>query len=270
MAREDYWRVGTLNIWNRSAPWPERLALIKEELARLDLDAVALQEVLAFTGMPNQAEEIVAGTGWNAFYAPAMQIGPGLSMGNAVISRHALTDTEAIELPKDAGEPRSVAFAKVGVPHGPLPVFATHLVHQMHLGHVRCNHVKALAGIVAERAPIGGVPPVVMGDFNAEPDADEMRYLRGLTGLGGPYVYFADAWIAAMCEGPGYTYDRTNHYAARSREASRRIDYIYVRGPDRNLRGEVRSCELAWRNGSSDHFGVVAELHGAVRSSMGS
>jgi hypothetical protein len=33
----------------------------------------------------------------------------------------------------------------------------------------------------------------VMGDFNAEPDSDEIRFLRGLTGFGGPCVYFATA-----------------------------------------------------------------------------
>ena len=38
--------------------------------------------------------------------------------------------------------------------------------------------------------------------------------------------------------GPGFTFDRRNPNAARSHEPPRRIDYIFVRGPDRRLRGE--------------------------------
>jgi endonuclease/exonuclease/phosphatase family metal-dependent hydrolase len=149
-----------------------------------------------------------------------------------------------------------------------MPVFVTHLSYQAHLGHVRCAQVRALADHVAARAPIEGPPPVLLGDFNAEPDADEIRFLRGLTPLGGTSVYFADAWLAAG--GPGYTYDRRNVYALRSREPSRRIDYVFVRGPDRNFRGEPLSARLALDEPAgdvwpSDHFAVVADIWAALR-----
>jgi endonuclease/exonuclease/phosphatase family metal-dependent hydrolase len=103
-----------------------------------------------------------------------------------------------------------------------------------------------------------------MGDFNAEPDSDEMRYLRGLTGLGGPCVYFADAFHVAG-EGPGATFARRNPFAAPQREPDRRIDYVYVRGPDDAQRGEptsARVCFDAAHEGTfpSDHFGVVATI----------
>jgi hypothetical protein len=39
-------RVATLNIWNRSGPWPERLRLIREHLRTLDPDLIGLEEVL--------------------------------------------------------------------------------------------------------------------------------------------------------------------------------------------------------------------------------
>ena len=86
--------------------------------------------------------------------------------------------------------------------------------------------------------------------------------------LEGKTVFFADAWAYAG-EGPGYTYDRTNPYAGKAREPSRRIDYIFVRGPDRQFRGEPLRAELAFNavelGGAepvwpSDHFGVVADL----------
>jgi endonuclease/exonuclease/phosphatase family metal-dependent hydrolase len=87
-------------------------------------------------------------------------------------------------------------------------------------------------------------------------------------------VYFADAWAATAgldpASGPGWTYDRRNPYALRSREPSRRIDYVFVRGPDRSLRGEPLSARLVLTEAvdgvwPSDHFGVLAEIQAAPR-----
>jgi endonuclease/exonuclease/phosphatase family metal-dependent hydrolase len=266
--RRDVWRVATLNIWNRSGPWPQRLPLIREGLRALDADAIGLQEVLGFSGLPSQAHEIADGMGWNAFYAPAWSIGGGLTLGNAILSPHPLRDAAVFELPAPGIEGRNVAFARVDAPHGPMPLFVTHFTFQAHLGHVRCAQVRALVELVAAHAPLGEAPPIVIGDLNADPDADEIRFLRGLTPLGGTSVYFTDCWLEG--EGPGYTYDRRNVYALRSREPSRRIDYIFVRGPDRNYRGEPLRAWLAldqpvdgvW---PSDHFAVVADLYAAPR-----
>ncbi|HMG52312.1 MAG TPA: endonuclease/exonuclease/phosphatase family protein, partial [Kofleriaceae bacterium] len=110
---------------------------------------------------------------------------------------------------------------------------------------------------------------VVMGDFNAVPESDEIRFLRGQTSLDGRSVYFADCWAAAAT-GPGHTYDRKNPYALRSREPSSRIDYVFVRGPDAQLRGEPIAARLALDQPTdgvwpSDHFAVVADIHAAPR-----
>jgi endonuclease/exonuclease/phosphatase family metal-dependent hydrolase len=264
------WRVATLNIWNRQGPWAERLPLIRKALVELDADVIALQEVLGFTGMPSQAHEIAEGTGWNVHHVPAWNVGGGLTFGNAIVSPHPLSDLRSLPLPTPDGlDTRTVAFARVECQHGPMPVFATHLTWQLHLGNVRCEQVKALAKHVAEVAPIDGPPPVIMGDLNAEPDSDEMRFLRGLATLDGTSVYFADCWSATR-EDRGYTYDRRNPYALRSREPSRRIDYCFVRGPGRHLAGEPLSARLfadepAGEVWPSDHFGVVADIHAAKR-----
>lgn len=269
-ARRDLWRVATLNIWNRQGPWPQRLPLIREGLLALDADVIGLQEVLGFTGMPTQADELAAGTGWNVFHVPAWDLGGGLTFGNAILSPHPLLDTASLPLPTPPGlDTRTVAFARVDLPHGPMPVFVTHLTYQAHLGHVRCTQVRALADHVTARAPIEGPPPVVLGDLNADPDSDEMRFLRGLTPLGGTSVYFADCWHCTETA-PGHTYDRRNVYALRSREPSRRIDYAFVRGPDRRFRGEPIAARVAldqpvdgvW---PSDHFAVVADIWAAPR-----
>ena len=38
------------------------------------------------------------------------------------------------------------------------------------------------------------LPPILMGDFNADPSADEIRYLKGQHVIDGRSVYFADVW----------------------------------------------------------------------------
>ena len=268
-------RVATLNLWNRQGPWPQRKALIQAGLAGLGADVVALQEVLGFPGHPSQAHE-VAPDGWHVHHGAAWAIGGGLTFGNALISPHPLLDGAVLPLPTPPGlDTRTVVFARLDVPGGPVPVFGTHLTWQLHLGHVRCAQVRALALHVATLAPTAGAPPVLLGDFNAEPDSDEMRFLRGQCALGGESVYFADVWAATAdvdpARGPGFTYDRRNAYALRTREPSRRIDYIYVRGPDRSLRGEPLAAWLALDQPTdgvwpSDHYAVVADVQLAARA----
>jgi endonuclease/exonuclease/phosphatase family metal-dependent hydrolase len=278
-------RIATLNVWNKSGPWSERLVLIQRELTRLSPDVVGLQEVLRFA--PNgldgfvadarscQATEIAAGFGYHVAYAQAMDYSNGLKFGNALLSRFAISETRVFGLPAlDDSEARSLLYALLDTPYGPLPVFVTHLNWRLHHGSVRLRQVRAIVEHVFALAPVKGgtLPPVLMGDMNADPDSDEMRFLRGLKVDEGQSVYFADAWVYAG-EGEGATFDRRNHHTAPYREPSRRIDYVYVRGPDALLRGEPVRTELAFAapgpSGDvwpSDHFGVVTDVVFAPRS----
>jgi endonuclease/exonuclease/phosphatase family metal-dependent hydrolase len=274
-------RVATINVWNKSGPWLARLPLIRRELERLQPEVVGLQEVLRFrpdaaadaplTVHNDQLSEIADGLGYQLAYSVASDYGNGLKFGNALLSRHPIVAERSFQLPgSESGETRSLLYARCQTPHGSLPVFVTHLNWKFHQGSIRQRQVVFIAERVAELSPIGGpdLPPVLMGDFNAAPEADEIRFLTGLCALEQKTVYFADAWAFAGV-GPGHTYDRANHYAAKAREPSRRIDYIFVRGPDRQFRGEPLRAELAFnvaeQSGNepvwpSDHFGVVADL----------
>ncbi len=272
MQRDEIWRVATLNIWNRQGPWTQRLPMLREWIRTIDADVIGLQEVLGMPGLPSQAAELVDGLGWHVYDAPAWHVGGGLTFGNAIVSRHALADTRTLPLPSPPGlDTRTAAFARVDAPHGPMPVFVTHLTFQQHLASARVQQVKALVAHVHELCPIDGPPPVLLGDFNADPDSDEMRFLRGVGVLDGASVYFADCWQATRgALDAGYTYDRQNAFALRSHEPSRRIDYCYVR-PGSHLRGEPIASELALvepRDGvwASDHYGVVADIIAAKRS----
>ena len=113
---------------------------------------------------------------------------------------------------------------------------------------------------------MAGFPPIVVGDFNTEPDSDEIRYLRGYSSLGtGKRVYFADVFGVAGDGTAGVTFSKHNPLAATVHEPERRLDYVFVRGPDLRLRGApqaARVCFDAPYEGvfPTDHFGVVATI----------
>ncbi len=280
-------RVATINVWNKGGPWLARLPLIRRELERLQPDIVGLQEVLRFrppsapdtplSTSNDQATEIADGQGYRLAYSVASDYGNGLQFGNALLSRHPIVDEQSFALPgTESGETRSLLYALCETPHGKLPVFVTHLNWKFHHGAVRQRQVAFIAERVAELCPIEGplLPPVLLGDFNAVPDSDEIRFLTGLCAIEGKTVFFADAWAFAG-EGPGFTFDRSNDYAVKAREPSRRIDYIFSRGPDRQFRGEPLRAELAFnvpeptgaeRVWPSDHFGLFADIAAAPRS----
>ncbi len=79
-------RVVTLNIWNRSGPWEERLAVIREGLREIDPDIVGLQEVIDVAGH-TQAHDIAEGLGLHVAYGMANPYGGDVFMGNAALSR---------------------------------------------------------------------------------------------------------------------------------------------------------------------------------------
>src|SRR3954471_13333469 len=251
-------RVATINVWNKAGPWLARLPLIRGELQRLAPEVVGMQEVLRFrpdaasdaplNAQNDQATEIAQGLGFEIAYSVASDYGNGLKFGNAVLSRYPIVEQQSFALPGvESGESRSLLYALCETPHGCLPVFVTHLNWKFHHGAIRQRQVAFIAQRMAELSPIDGphLPPVLMGDFNAAPDAAEIRFLTGLHSLAGKTVFFADSWLFAG-EGPGYTFDRGNEYALKAHEPSRRIDYVFVRGPDRQFRGEPLRAELAF------------------------
>jgi endonuclease/exonuclease/phosphatase family metal-dependent hydrolase len=259
----------TINLWNKQGPWPRRLELLRRGLAALDPDVVGLQEVLRLPGAGlDQAEELAAPLEMASAYAPAWPIAGGpLLMGNALLSRWPILEQQSFALPVDdpADDGRTLLYALLDAPGGRLPVYVTHLSWQFHLSHLRARQVRCIDDRARETLGRGTLPPILMGDFNAEPDSDEIRFLRGLGALGGRGTYWADCFGIAG-QGPGATFSRRNPYAADLVEPERRIDYVFVRGPDKHKRGEPRAARLVldapdadgvW---PSDHFGVYAEI----------
>ncbi|HVH42694.1 MAG TPA: endonuclease/exonuclease/phosphatase family protein [Labilithrix sp.] len=258
-------RAATLNIWGRFGPWEQRIGSIREGLRRLAPDVIGLQEVLRYPDF-DQGALVSRGLGYEVAWGKASE-NHGFPIGNAILSRWPVLRSEVMPLPNGGtDEDRSLLFAELDAPFGKLPFFCTHLNWKLNHGHVRQLQVKAIADHVMRLAPIReSFPPVVVGDFNAEPESDEIRFMRGLTGLGGACVYFADAFHVAGDGSAGTTFSKTNPFAEPVREPERRIDYVFVRGPDDVQRGEPTEASVCFAEPHagvfpSDHFGVVATI----------
>lgn len=261
-------KVLTLNLWNRSGPYDARKPRIREWIERLDPDLLGFQEAMRGDGF-DQVPELLEGLSYEIDFGSGSMWGE-MEFGNAVASRWPISDRELLELP-DLGtdEGRIALSVTVGAPVGEVSFTVTHLNWKLHHGFVREAQVVPLCEMVLRRRPRGGFPPIMVGDFNAEPDSAEIRYVRGFGSADGRSVMFYDAWHVAGDGGPGYSWSNRNAFAAIALEPERRIDYIFsgypIRTADGYGIGKIGTCRVVCDDGPdgvfpSDHFGVYAEF----------
>jgi len=281
-------RVITLNLWGTEPPLDRRLALAVRQLQALAPDVVCLQEVRPLDGRSGRttAEVIAEALGMIAHYEVAVAWGdgeyaglPAGQEGLAVIAR-SIAGTRVLALPEPRpGELRILLSARVETAGGPIWVHTTHLHYRLDDGLAREHQVlaidEAIRGMGRDQ---GSAPQILCGDFNAIADSDELRFLRGLTTLGGRRTHFQDAWLRLHREpeagdGParGITWSSENRFTRplRSLDLDRRIDYVFVTTRKKDGRGTVHDCRVVMteREGlgeveicASDHYGVCADI----------
>jgi endonuclease/exonuclease/phosphatase family metal-dependent hydrolase len=260
-------RLVTLNILGMSESIDRRIELIGEGLGALSLDAVALQEVCEQEGrIRNQAVVLGERLGFTQVWARAKANGEGLQEGLAILSRYPILDHRVWPLSSEEGG-RIVQEVVLDSPAGPLGLFNTHLDYQPE-NMIREKQVLELTDIV-RRQP-RELPSLITGDFNATPEHDEIRFLRGRHTIAGRRAYFHDAYarVHPFDELSGETWAKRNPMTRRWRwlESDRRIDFIFVTAIESSGRGEVRSCRVVLDQPDdsgqfpSDHFGVLAEI----------
>ncbi len=264
-------RVVTLNIWNRGEPWEKRLPLIRRGLEELAPDLVALQEVIRLGERGDadhfdQAALIADGLGYNVAFGRAKEA--FYPFGNAILSRWPIAATRVYGLPHGGhDEHRNLLYTEIVAPFARIPFATTHLNWRAYDSKTRCRQARFIGDTLNVLCPLEeGFPPILAGDLNADPDADEIRFFRGHTPLGGESVYYADCFGIAGDGSKGATFCRANPYAAVCREPDRRIDYIFVRGPDDSGRGEPLESRLCFNEPDAegvwptDHYGVFARI----------
>ncbi len=285
-------RVMSLNMGSLLEPdWPARRHEVVAWIDHLDPDVVCLQEVWQDNNTQNTAGWIAehAAHDWNWSFggdsvSPKLWPEQSMHFGSAVLSRWPIDGTNYHRLPideeADNGFVGQVPWELFHAETAGLDLYSTHLAaaptDQLH----RRVQVRAIDEIIrtgrgTKDAMIRfgekrtAMPPILCGDFNAEPDSDEVRFLAGLTPLDGTVTFYQDAWRTAGDGGPGITQDwRINPTAASLNVHRKRIDYVFVgdgfqRAGDagRVLQAQV-VCESSLTGDvvASDHAGLCVEI----------
>ena len=283
-------RVAQLNVGSLFEPgWEERRGVIVEWLEHLAPDVVCLQEVWEDGNSGNSAGWIVdhmpdAGWHWRfggGGFPATVWPDPELRFGSAILSRWPIDEHAFHLLPVVAGlHPGvdNIPWELLHVRTAGLDVFSTHLAAAPEYGRHRAAQVLAIDELIRAargdldtlvdfQTPREAMPPILCGDFNAEPESDEIRFLSAMTALDGRTTHYQDAWRAAG-DGPGWTHDwRRNPIAAALNGPRKRVDYVFVGDPflRAGSAGRVLSASLAFDDTltgrvASDHTGLVVDI----------
>ena len=229
-----------------------RLATV---LAAADADVICLQEVDRHFGPRSenvdQALLLARALDMQLAWCPAVDEprpgGQRGEYGNALLSRLPILVSDVHRLP-GGGEPRCALRTMIELDGGALWVTTTHLSRK---SGDRAAQVAALADLHTAPMETG----IVVGDFNAAPDAPEFAVLR---------EKFADAWELAneRDDRSGWRFwqhDDGNTHPARS--PHRRIDQAWV-----TPGVAVAAAQVLDGAGASDHLPLMIDLE--VRSGV--
>jgi endonuclease/exonuclease/phosphatase family metal-dependent hydrolase len=261
-------RVLTYNVLAIGhADGARRSGVVRAELARLRPDVVALQEVTRTADL-DQARDLL-GPDHLIVDHPGAEDG----VGACLAARWPVGAVHTLDLhvhPDAAGLPWAAAVAaEVAGPLGPVLVVHHKPNWQLDAEHVREAQAVATARFVGElTADRPDLPVVLLGDFDAGPEAASIRFLTGRQSLAGIAVRYEDAWEAAHPGEPGHTFTPRNPLVTAGDmplERGRRIDHVMVRSGRHGPPLDVADCRLVldepvdgvW---ASDHVGVLADL----------
>jgi len=254
-------RVVTWNVWGLYGPWQEREAAITATLAAARPDVVVLAEAWA-KGDDSQAARLAGPLGLpHHVYSgvPAQEDEAALS-GVAVLSRWPITSQAG----RAFGSLR-VQQADIAGPRGPLQVCGVVMdAWWLDQSRERQDSVRGMLEHL-HASQDDSTPLVVCGDFNADPDSDEIRMITGRTAAPAPGLSFYDAWEVAGGDARGSTWSNANSWATQLLWPDRRIDYIFSAAPRRGGAGHPLAAELLGTGPvegtfPSDHFAVQADL----------
>jgi endonuclease/exonuclease/phosphatase family metal-dependent hydrolase len=259
--------VLTLNLWNLAGDWRARREEIATWLSHLEADIVCLQEVVDDGNGRNTAHWLAERTGYDgcAFGGARVDGGRGAAFGNAVLSRQPIDHEATHVLPNDP-RPEGVDRVLVHARTAGVDVFCTHLTSLYPFGNLRERQVLRIDELIADHADAASaLPPILAGDFNAEPDSTEIRFLTGSTSLDGRSTYYQDAWRVAGGREPGWTWSNENPFAAAEHEPDRRIDYVFSGWRRDDGRGRITAASVVCDRPltgvfPTDHFGLLADI----------
>lgn len=214
-------------------------------------DIVGLQEVDRFwarSAMQDQPALIAEALGMaHTCYAANLDHQPDAhsdrphQYGTLVLSRLPILECTTRRLPRTGdAEPRGLTRALVDVGGARLQFFNTHL-------HTTAADRLLQAPDVVEAIDATTAPVILVGDFNAVPEAEELAPL---------FARFRDAWREAAVPEPANPAGTIPVHPTDP--PRRRIDYVFVSGQV-NVRSTRVPVDAKTRL-ASDHYPIVAEV----------
>ena len=242
--------------------WTRRRELIRSTLQRLDADVVALQEV----PVADVSEALLGPDYHITSFTAVSDNGVGGVLATRVEHRVLEEIDQRTAAHSEALPWCATMIVELESPVGPL-VVAHHKPSWPFPLEVE-REQQARRAAVAVEAHAGDRPAIVLGDFDATPDAASMQFWRGRRSSDGVSVCYQDAWETIRPHEPGFTFSAENPLVRRGEVAtavSRRIDYVLVRAGWHGALLQVKGCDRflhepvggVW---ASDHYGVVTDL----------
>ena len=171
--------VVSLNLEQDRNDWPARRVHLVDALQRLQPDAIALQEVLQTSELPNQAQWLAAQLGYHCHFISADPPSRPQRRGNALLTR--LPVLEEAETLLHPFEDYSVAgLVRVDLHGQPVNLYFTRLHAERDGGASRREQVDDLMAWIDATAE--GVPSLLAGGFYAAADAPELAPLAARFG----------------------------------------------------------------------------------------
>jgi len=267
----DELKILSWNLWWKFENYIERQELIFQELKSLKPDILCLQEVWEEKD-ESQANMISQLLDYNYVYGESFEV-EGVKFGNAIISKFPIKNHAIHSIPTDPNsyvpgfdEKKVLIHCEIEYKDMILNVMCTHLNYKHEQGEIRENQITFILEYISKLKTYNRLPIILCGDFNAEPDSDEIRLIKGLRKPINEIV-LRDAWVITNPDDNGFTWSNTNPYAKKTLEYDRRIDYIFIEKAKWNGLGHPKRSVIVGKNGKngvfpSDHFGIMTHLVG--------
>jgi endonuclease/exonuclease/phosphatase family metal-dependent hydrolase len=261
----DTLKVMSWNLWWKFENYLERQDLIFSEIKKLKPDIMCLQEVWEEED-ESQAEKIASLLEYDHVYAKSFDF-DGVAFGNAIISKYPIKDHTVSYMPAEPefDEKRLLLHAEILYKEFNVDVMCTHLNYKYEHQHIREDQVQYIMEYIS-KIKKRKFPVILCGDFNADPNSDEIRLITGHKKSIGQTV-LRDAWVITNPTDQGFTWSNKNSYAKKTLECDRRIDYIFVgkagiKGIGHPLLSFLVGTEENNNVFPSDHFGIMTHLVG--------
>jgi len=237
--------IMTYNIWFDSQNWPARFNYMLGEIREADPDVICLQEVIQRPNLPNQAASMADSLGYYYVFTSRDPEGEPTRFGNAILSRYPIAASNAVDL-SPLSDFRTAIHAQIEIGGNVIDIYNTHLHNTAVNQQIRVEQIEHLKSFIDQTQT--GELTFLCGDFNADPDWDEMELV---------YEDFIDV----------YPLFHDNHLAPEhgTLNQQRRIDYIFF-GKQGTEQLQPLQAEILLDEPSptgiygSDHFAVRASF----------